>query len=178
MNAWLQMAAPERRIGVKGAGAAALLAELGLAVPKRPNTWAPLRAADRDDSANVVACLGHTEFFIEEQGEATGIAALETRLANGAVGAWPVLREDTALVLGGANARLALAQVCNVNLSALDIAAKPIVMTLMIGVAVLVLPQLSERGPVYRIWCDPSFGPYLASELEEIVQEIRPESAP
>ena len=165
MNAWVKVAAPGHRIGVKGAGAAQLLAELGLTVPKRPNSWAPLRPVDRDDSDNVIARLGHTEYFIE--GGAADIAALESKLAQGVAGAYPVLREDTALVVGGADARHALAQVCNVNLAALDAAPKPIVMTLMIGVGVLVLPQLTERGPIYRIWCDPSFGPYLKSELEE-----------
>ncbi len=139
-------------------------------MPKRPNCWAPLRKSDRDDSDNVIARLGHTEFFIEEQGDAAGIVALEAKLAAGAAGAFPVLREDSAFVLGGARARDALAQICNVNFAALDIAAKPVVMTLMIGVGVLVLPQLTERGPVYRIWCDPSFGPYLQSKIEEITQ--------
>jgi sarcosine oxidase subunit gamma len=177
MSAWLRAATPERRCGVKGAGAAQLLAELGFTVPKRPNTWTPLHRADRDDSDNVIARLGNTEFFIEEQGGAAGIAALEARLADGVAGAYPVLREDAALVLGGARAETALAQVCNVNLAGLVIAAKPIAMTLMIGVGVLVLPQLSERGPVYRIWCDPSFGPYLKTELEEIIEEILPGSA-
>jgi sarcosine oxidase subunit gamma len=168
MNSWVKAAAPERRIGVKGAGAAQLLAELGLAVPKRPNSWAPLRPIDRDDSDNVIARLGSTEFFVE--GGATDIAALESKLAQGVAGAWPVLREDSAFVVGGPDARHALAQVCNVNLAALDATAKPIVMTLMIGVGVLVLPQLTEHGPIYRIWCDPSFGPYLLSELEEITR--------
>ena len=46
-------------------------------------------------------------------------------------------------------------------------------MTLMIGVGVLVLPQIgATTDAVYRIWCDPSFGPYLWSELEEIVTRI------
>ena len=167
---WLRAATPERRIGVKGPRAAQLLAELGLDVPKRANSWVPLRAADRDDSDNVIARLGNTEFFIEEQGDAPGIAALESRLDGGAPGAYPALREDSAFVLGGAGAADALAQVCNVDLAALDAAAKPIVMTLMIGVGVLVLPQMRDIGPVYRIWCDPSFGPYLQSELEEIIR--------
>lgn len=164
MNAWVK-AAPGRRFGVKGAGAAALLTELGLSVPKRSNSWAPLRQSDRDDSDNVIARLGSTEFFVE--GDVAAIDALEARCTQGVAGAYPVLREDAALVLGGADAKHALAQVCNVNLTALDIASKPVVMTLMIGVGVLVLPQLTERGPIYRIWCDPSFGPYLQSELEE-----------
>jgi sarcosine oxidase subunit gamma len=169
--AWLMEALPQKRIGVKGPRAAEVIQQLKLAVPARPNTWVPMRAEDRDDTWNVVGRLGFTEFFIEERGEATAIEALE-HLAHGA-GAYPVLREDAALVLGGASAPEALAQVCNVNFGALDLAQRPVVMTLMVGVGVLVLPQYSqEDGTLYRIWCDPSFGPYLWKTLEEVVKEI------
>jgi sarcosine oxidase subunit gamma len=169
--AWLAEALPEKRIGVKGPRAAEVLAQLGLAVPSKPNTWAPMRDEDRDDSWNVVGRLGFTEFFLEERGEARAIEALE-QLAAGA-GAYPVLREDTAIVLGGVSAHEALAQVCNVNFGTLVFAERPVVMTLMVGVGVLVLPQYSpEGGAVYRIWCDPSFGPYLWETLEEVVQKI------
>jgi sarcosine oxidase subunit gamma len=169
--AWLAEALPEKRIGIKGPRAAEVLERLGLAVPARPNTWAPMRDQDRDDSWNVVGRLGFTEFFLEERGEATAIEALE-QLANGA-GAYPVLREDTAIVLGGESALDALAQVCNVDFSALDLRQRPVVMTLMVGVGVLVLPQYSpEDGAIYRIWCDPSYGAYLWETLEEVVQKM------
>jgi sarcosine oxidase, subunit gamma len=169
--AWIAEALPEKRIGVKGPRAADVLRQLGLAVPAQPNTWAPMRQQDRDDSWNVVGRLGFTEFFLEERGDAPAIEALE-QLANGA-GAYPVLREDTAIVLGGESAHEALAQVCNVNFGALDLSQRPVVMTLMVGVSVLVLPQYApEDGTVYRIWCDPSFGPYLWETLEEVVQKI------
>jgi sarcosine oxidase subunit gamma len=168
--AWVAAAVPEKRIGVKGPRAADLLAQLGLAVPARPNSWAPLRAQDRDDSWNVVGRLGSTEFFIEERGDAAAVEAL-AQLAGGA-GAYSMLREDTALVLGGGAALDALAQVSNVNYAALDLAQRPVIMTLMVGVSVLVLPQVSqEGGTLYRIWCDPSFGPYLQETLEEVVRK-------
>jgi sarcosine oxidase, subunit gamma len=169
--AWIAEALPEKRIGVKGPRAAEVLRQLGLAVPARPNTWAPMREQDRDDSWNIVGRLGFTEFFLEERGEASAIGALE-QLASGA-GAYPVLREDTAIVLGGESAHEVLAQVCNVNFGALDLTQRPVVMTLMVGVGVLVLPQYTpEDGTVHRIWCDPSFGPYLWETLEEVVQKI------
>jgi sarcosine oxidase subunit gamma len=167
MNAaWLRKAEPQRRFGIKGPGAAELLKQLKLSVPERPNSWSPLRFSDRDDSWNVIGRLGSTEFFIEEAGEAPGIAALGQLIA-GAAGAYPVLREDCAVVLGGAGASDVLAQVCNVNFAALP--AHAVVMTLMIGVSVLVMPQRTDDGLVYRIWCDPSFGSYLQSELEQMV---------
>jgi sarcosine oxidase subunit gamma len=170
-RAWLAEALPERRFGVKGPRAAEALKQLGLAVPGRPNTWAPLRASDRDDSWNVVGRLGLSEFFVEERGEASGIAALED-LINDFPGAYPVLREDSTIVLGGEAADEVLAQVCNVNFSALQVVQRPVVMTLMVGVGVLVLPQVSQDGAIYRIWCDPSFGSYLWQTLSEIVEKI------
>jgi sarcosine oxidase subunit gamma len=166
-TAWLREPASQRRFGVKGPRAAELLEALALVVPARPNSWAPLREGDADDSPDVIGRLGTTEFFIEESGDAAGIAAIEELAREGAAGAYPVLREDFAVVLGGPRAPDVLAQVCNVNFAAL--APRAVVMTLMIGVAVLVLPQETPDGKVYRIWCDPSFGSYLKSELEKMV---------
>ena len=166
---WLRSPEPQRRFGVKGPRAAELLVQLALTVPATSNSWSPLRDRDRDDSWNVIARLGSTEFFIEEGGDASGIAALEKLTREGVPGAFPVLREDFAAVLGGPLALDVLAQVCNVNFAALHEHA--VVMTLMIGVAVLVMPQETDEGRVYRIWCDPSFGPYLKSELEKMVNQ-------
>ena len=118
------------------------------------------------------AACGFTEFFVEERGEAAGVAALEQLTAENFAGAYPVLREDLGLVLGGDRVAEVLAQVCNVNFDALDIGQRPIVMTLMVGVSVLVLPQQQPDGAIYRIWCDPSFGTYLWEALEEVVQKM------
>jgi sarcosine oxidase gamma subunit len=169
---WLAEALPKRRVGIKGARAAEALKQLGLGVPDGPNTWAPLRASDPHDSWNVVGRLGFTEFFIEERDEAVGVAALEQLTAGDFAGASPVLREDLAIVLGGERASDVLAQVCNVNFDALDLMRRPVVMTLMAGVGVLVLPQRSPDGVIHRIWCDPSFGTYLWETLEEAIQKV------
>ena len=168
-DVWLRSPEPQRRFGVKGPRAAELLEQLELTVPAAPNSWSPLRDSDREDSWNVIGRLGTTEFFIEEGGDATGIAALENLVRGGVPGAYPVLREDFAVVLGGPLAADVLAQICNVNFAALPEHA--VVMTLMIGIAVLVMPQVTDDGLVYRIWCDPSFGSYLKSELEKMVDQ-------
>ncbi len=168
-HAWLRAPEAQRRFGVKGPRAAALLEQLGLIVPAMPNSWAPLRAGDRDDSCNVIGRLGSSEFFIEEGGNASGITGLEKLTRDGAPGAYPVLREDAGVVLGGARAVDVLAQVCNVNFAVLPQHA--VVMTLMIGVSVLVMPQMTGGGMTYRIWCDPSFRSYLQSELEQMVNQ-------
>ncbi len=167
-----------RRFGVKGPRAAAALEQLGITVPAQPNSWAPLHAGAADVSVDIVGRLGGTEFFIEESGDASSIARLEELTSQGIAGAYPVLREDCAFVLAGAAAGDVLAQFCNVNLPALDTTARPVVMTLMIGVAVLVLPQPTADGTIYRIWCDPSFGSYLREEFEEAIKRLETGSAP
>lgn len=167
---WLEQAAPMRRFGLKGSRAAELLQKQGLNVPGRANTWAPLRAQDPDDAPNVISRLGNTEFFIEEQGDAPGIAALEAAMAAELAGAYPVMREDFAVVLGGRRATEAMAEVCNLEFAAQQLAHRPVVMTLMAGVAVVVLSQVTATGTEYRIWCDPSFGPYLWETLASVVR--------
>lgn len=161
---WLDRPTGRRRFGVKGPRAAEMLKKSGLTVPARPNTWAPLRAEDRDDSPNVIGRLGFTEFFIEHGPDVPGLE-LEQRLVAEA-GVYPVLREDFGMVLGGLRAAEALAEVCNVDFAALPAARKPVVMTLMAGVAVLVLPQRDTC----RIWCDPSLGSYLWETLAEVAR--------
>jgi sarcosine oxidase subunit gamma len=167
---WLEQAAPRRRFGLKGPRAAELLQKQGLIVPGQPNTWSPLRAQDPDDAPDVISRLGNTEFFIEEQGDAPGIAALQAAMAAELAGAYPVLREDFAMVLGGKRAAEALAEVCNMEFAAQQPAQRPVVMTLMAGVAVVVLSQVTAAGTEYRIWCDPSFGSYLWETLASVVR--------
>ena len=59
-------------------------------------------------------------------------------------------------------------------MAALDLAASPLIMTLVVGVAVLVLPRIEHGQPVYRLVFDPTFAPYLWTTLHEIVAEYIP----
>ena len=152
-----------------------MLAQLGICRAAAAELLgAAAHVATASDSGNVIARLGNHRVLLEEQGDAAGIAALEAKLASGRRPARIRCCAKTArFVLGGARAREVLAQVCNVNFAALDIAAQPVVMTLMIGVAVLVVPQLlGSAVTVYRIWCDPSFGPYLRGSSQTSSQEL------
>jgi sarcosine oxidase subunit gamma len=65
-----------------------------------------------------------------------------------------------------------LAQVCNIDFASLDVDSLPVIMTLMIGVSVLVVPQQTAGARRrYRIWCDPTFGGYLGETLTALVKE-------
>jgi sarcosine oxidase, subunit gamma len=157
---------PERRdrVGLKGPRAAEWLAAQGIALPAAPNTWTQSPAPLAADGL-LVARLGSAEFFLEDAAAGTTLQRISPALSLHPPGVYPVLREDWALHLGGEGADEVLAQVCNVNFAALPLDSNPLIMTLMIGVAVLVVPQ----GASYRIWCDPTFGPYLGESLGAVV---------
>ncbi|MBK9021261.1 MAG: hypothetical protein IPL72_15245 [Sulfuritalea sp.] len=89
------------RAGVKGPGAAEWLAGLGLPVPDAPNQWLPLEGG-------LIARLGMTEFLVE------GPASAKLGAPFGH-GVYPVLRQDTALVLRGARLNDLLLETCSVN---------------------------------------------------------------
>jgi len=74
-------------------------------------------------------------------------------------------------LLSGQGSLDVLAQVCNVNFADLALDSHPVIMTSMIGVSVLVVPQDSGAERQYRIWCDPTFGPYLEESLGTVVSE-------
>jgi sarcosine oxidase subunit gamma len=170
------------RLGLKGPRAAEWLATHGIGVPTEPNTWTD-SAGNAAPDALLVARLGTGEFFLEEGVAGSTLGRIALALDGQPPGVYPVLREDWAFHLHGEGVHDVLAQVCNVNFSALPLDSNPVIMTLMIGVAVLVVPQIAPRGrgvPLaagpgsehrYKIWCDPTFGTYLAQSLGAVVTE-------
>ena len=150
------------RYGCKGPGATAWLEGLGLPIPPVSNSWLPL------DGGGLIARLGFTEDLIE------GPADLIARLAATArtAGVYPVLRQDAALLLGGARLDELLRQTCNVNFRPLDLTARPVVLTSMVGVGVTVIPEQRNGLPFVRIWCDGSYGHYLWETLLGIAVEL------
>jgi sarcosine oxidase subunit gamma len=164
------------RLGLKGPRAAEWLAGQGIALPMTPNTCTHSEEAIAAD-ALLVARLGTAEFFLEDGRAGTALKRISPSLDGNPPGVYPVLREDWAFLLGGDVVHDVLAQVCNVNFAALSLDSRPLIMTLMIGVAVLVVPQSVGGGQgggaerQYRIWCDPTFGPYLGESLGAVVIE-------
>jgi sarcosine oxidase subunit gamma len=158
------------RFGLKGPRAAEWLEGRGIALPAAPNQWA-LAVPAAADGEFLVARLGTGEFFLEDCAGGGRLRGLESALDPPPPGVYPVLREDAAFSLSGPGSYDVLAQVCNVNFADLEPASKPVIMTLMIGVAVLVVPQMAGAGPRFLVWCDPSFGPYLEGSLGTVVTE-------
>jgi sarcosine oxidase subunit gamma len=162
------------RFGIKGPRAAEWLEARGITLPGAPNQWTSGVAAAADTATLgelLVARLGTGEFFLEDCAGGSRVRGLEAALDPPQPGVYPVLREDAAFSLSGPGSYDVLAQVCNVNFADLELASKPVIMTLMIGVAVLIVPQMVGAGPRFRIWCDPTFGQYLEESLGMVVTE-------
>ena len=153
------------RFGLKGPRAAEWLEARGMTLPAA-NQW----TAAADDEL-LVARLGSLEFFLEDGTGRGRLRGLESALDAPRPGVYPVLREDAAFSLSGPGSHDVLAQVCNVNFADLELTSQPVIMTLMIGVAVLVVPQTVRAWPRFRIWCDPTFGEYLEESLGTVVTE-------
>ena len=160
------------RIGMKGPRAEEWLADCGIALPVAPNSWAGSTTAG-DSTGLLVARLGTSEFFLEDAVEGTLLQGIRRGLEENPPGVYPVLREDAAFQLSGEGVHDVLAQVCNVHFAGLALDSRPAIMTLMLGVAVLVVPQDSAPGTErrYRIWCDPTFGPFLGEAVGGVVVE-------
>jgi sarcosine oxidase, subunit gamma len=156
-----------KRFGLKGPAAENWLQEQGVPVPSAINQWAPL------GECSLIARLATTEFFIEDGTAADNNSdQLRDKLQRGLPGVTPVMRQDAEIALVGPVAHEIFAQTCSVNFAALDLAARPLVMTSMIGVSVLVIPSLREGRPLFQIWCDCTFAPYLWEHLLEIAQDL------
>jgi len=163
------------RIGMKGPRAAEWLTGRSVALPAAPNSWIDSTAAGNSTHL-LVARLGSAEFFLEDAAQGSLLQGIRRGLEENPPGVYPVLREDAVFQLSGDGVHDVLAQVCNVNFAALSLDSRPVIMTLMLGVAVLVVPQdpdISGRdtGRRYRIWCDPTFSPFLGEAVGGVVVE-------
>jgi sarcosine oxidase, subunit gamma len=164
----LQLMNGRAQAGCRGPNAAGWLAGLGLEVPVVPNSFSLVSDSPQE---LVIARLGFSEFFLEQGAAGDAVRRVTLTMAGSPPGVYPVLREDCGWLLSGTEAEAMLAEVCNVNFAALDLSARPVIMTLMIGVAVLVLPQANPGQRQYRIWCDPTYGPSLGETLQGVVME-------
>lgn len=154
------------RIGLKGPGAAEWLERQGVPVPPQANAWNGL------PGGGVIARLGRTEFFLEDGPGGETVGQVKLALGSGVTGVVPVLRQDAAIALFGRNVNALLVQTCNVNFAEFGPQDRTAVMTLMVGVSVLATRSDLRDLPGYRIWCDPTFAPYLWETLAGIATEL------
>jgi sarcosine oxidase, subunit gamma len=155
-----------KRCGLKGPGAEAWLKSIEIEPPAGINQWAPLGAA------SLIARLAASEFLIEDNVGQDYADRIRAQLGRGVPGVTPVLRQDAEIVLAGPRVNELLLQTCSFNFAALELVSRPIVMTSMIGVSVLVIPSTWRSTPFFQIWCDGTYAIYLWEHLVEIAEEL------
>jgi sarcosine oxidase subunit gamma len=154
------------RFGVKGAGATDWLNRQNIPVPEHPNSWHSLCGG------GIVARLGMSEFLIEDSLSTLIAPQLAEACQQPPPKVYPVLRQDLAIALCGQAIHELLLQTCSFNFCALALSERPVILTSLIGVAVTIIPGEQKGFPVYRIWCDGTFGMYLWQTLLEIIEEL------
>lgn len=154
------------KTGLKGPAAAAWLEGHGIPVPQQYNSWLPL------PQGGLIARLAVSEFFIEDAPGGITASGLAHELEPAVAGVWPVLRQDAGIALAGDRVAELLAQTCSFNFAALGPNDRTAVMTSMAGVAVLAIRGSHLDAPCYRIWCDPTYAPYLWDTLAGIAVEL------
>jgi sarcosine oxidase, subunit gamma len=147
------------RFGIKGSDAPALLQQLGIAIPTRPNSvvhW----GSDAPFGSGRCLRQGNTEFLIELA--SFGIPA---QLADHVL-----IRSDHSLLLTGAHWPQDLAQLCSFDFERLQQEPDLVVMTLLAGISVTLIrePAKSASDFALRLWCDPGFSVYLRQCLHSI----------
>jgi sarcosine oxidase, subunit gamma len=153
------------RYGFKGPKAAQWAADHELAIPSNPNSWT------LSDKKSLVLRLGSSEFVIEDQpgGDASQkLASITTR----SDGVYIVPRADAAFALSGSEVLNLFSELCSLDLRPSSLLANEVIMTQVAGISAIVLRQIIAGEPVYRIWCDGTYGAYMWEILIEIAVEL------
>lgn len=154
------------KAGIKGPEAARWLEGLGIAVPAQANAWTGL------PGGGVIARLGRNEFFLEDGATGDTVIRLGNAAATESAGVYPVIRQDAGIALIGKRVNELLVQTCNMNFNELGSENRTVVMTMMVGAAVLVIRRDHQDLPGFRVWCDPTYAPYLWETLTGIAAEL------
>jgi len=151
------------KVGCKGQGAEAWLRDQGLPAPKEIYGW------DCLDGGGIVARSDRFEFVIWNGFDGGPVEDLSDALRAEIPGVYRVERQDACFLIAGARALDVLAQTCGVNFAETD----DVLVKTRIAVTSCTVKRV-ELGeiPAYRLWCEPSYGVYLWTALQEIVEEL------
>ena len=120
-----------------------------------------------------MARLGRNEFLVEDGSGESLVARLGSLESQ--AGAYPVLRQDGALLLTGSRIDDLLLQTCSLDFARLAATPGQVALTSMIGVGVTALWVRASgplEGPALRLWFDGTYGDYVWSTLAEIAGEL------
>jgi sarcosine oxidase subunit gamma len=153
------------RYGVKGPQASQWLADREVAIPSNPNSWTLC------DQKTLVLRLGSSEFLVEDQ--FGGLACKKLASDTSRVpDLYKVPRADAAFILSGSAVLDLFSELCSLDLREKSLLAKDVIMTQVAGISAIVLRQTLNGEPVYRVWCDGTYGPYLWEVMLEIAVEL------
>lgn len=148
------------RFGLKGRAAADWLTSQDVSLPSQANTWLSLSDQGR------VLRLGRGEYLVE----GPSALRLQTAWQPGQADVYRVPRYDAAFVLSGDAVPAVLQEIC-----ALDTRPQAmndcVLMTLAAGISVTLICEAAGPSPVYRLWCDATYGDYMTHTLQEILAQ-------
>ena len=162
------------RIGCKGPAAEGWLAQLGIPVPEGANRYTV-------DSRGLLSARLATSEFLFESTHADAASALAPakhalELADMPSGVYPVLRQDFVMEISGNGLHDLFLQTCALDLLPVEressATAGPVIMTSMIGVAVVLTCRASNDGPRFTVWSDPSYSHYFWNQLLAIATDM------
>jgi sarcosine oxidase, subunit gamma len=153
------------RYGVKGPNAAQWLQNHHIAIPAQANEWVVC------DLKTLVLRLGNSEFLIEDQlgGYACErLASDKARVEN----VYPVARADASFIVSGSASLDLFSEVCSLDLREKSLGANQLIMTQIASISATIIRHTLNAEPVYRIWCDGTYGAYLWKVLVDIATEL------
>ena len=153
------------RFGVKGPNATQWLVDRGIAIPTNPNAWTLC------EQKTLVLRLGSSEFLIEDQLGGSACNRLSSDRAR-VTSVYKVPRADAAFIVSGSQTLNLFSEICSLDLREKSLASKDLVMTQIAGISATLIRQTLNGEPVYRIWCDGTYGPYMWEVLLEIATEL------
>lgn len=154
------------RFGVKGHNAQNWLNDQGIDTPKTANTWL------KTGMGLLVLRLGASEFLLEDSMNGSCCAALYTKANDYVEGVYPVARFDASFALSGSASLDLLSEVCSLDLAPSVLPNDAVLMTQVAGISATILLQTLDEKPVYRIWCDGTYGEFMSDVLQEIACEV------
>jgi sarcosine oxidase subunit gamma len=154
------------RCGIKGTNVLQWLSEQKIEIPAQPNSWI------QHPNGTLVLRLGGSEFLIEEPNGSQLCEQLKIANRERPYGVFKVQRADTALLLSGTEVTNLFSEVCSIDLRGQALDDNRLVMTQVAGISATLIRQTLNGEPVYRLWCDGTFGAYMWETLLEIAQEL------
>lgn len=153
------------RYGVKGPKAEQWLADRGVAIPTKPNAWVI------SEQKTLLLRLGSSEFLVEDQLGGTVCSSLFKEIAR-SDSVYKVPRADAAFIISGSQTLNLFSELCSLDLCEKSFADHDVILTQFAEISATVIRQTLNKKPIYRVWCDGTYGSYMWEVLLEIAVEL------